>query len=80
MGAAGGLVEVGGVDLADVAAHHVVVEGLLLIHHRMHAHVLHLQVALLVLHEHDLRYYTPTFVQLSKLFSEWCSSSRSYAL
>lgn len=64
VGPAGGLVEIGGVDLADVVAHHMVVQSLLLVDHRMHADVLHLKVALLVLHKDDLSYRRGTFVQL----------------
>lgn len=50
------LVEVGRIDLTDVVPHHVVIQSLLLIQHRMNTDILHLKVTLLILHEDDLSY------------------------
>lgn len=50
----GCLIEVGRVDLPNIIPHHMVIQSLLLIQHRMHSDILHLKVTLLILHEHDL--------------------------
>lgn len=54
VGPTGCLIEVGRVDLPNVIPHHMVIQSLLLVQHRMHSDILHLKVTLLILHEHDL--------------------------
>lgn len=50
----GCLIEVGRIDLPNIIPHHMVIQSLLLVQHRMHSDILHLKVTLLILHEHDL--------------------------